>query len=75
MSAEQSNPTRRMQIAIQIADAAACMDHLKNLPTPAERTEAAEHVKKLHNIAAELAGSRVLEIYGPDIEEELHAPL
>jgi hypothetical protein len=66
---------QRMSLAIQIADAAVSLDWLSSsflfpIVSGPDRAKAKEQVKNLHDIAELLAGSRVLEIYGPDIEEE-----
>lgn len=52
----------RMDIAHQIATAAACLDSLK----PAGSQEAIEQINKLHAIAECIAGERAGEIYTPD---------
>ena len=54
-----------MELAIQIANTAESLDCLSSAYPIVK-----EQVKNLHDIAKLLAGSRVLEIYGPAIEEE-----
>ena len=65
----------KIQIAHDIAHAAACMDDLQSesctgLAYMQTRERAKAHVKRLHDIAEELAGPRVAEIYAPDGEPE-----
>lgn len=51
------------------ADAACCLDALKNIHAPDERTYAEAHVTALHDIAQQLAADRADEVYAPDDEE------
>jgi hypothetical protein len=62
---EELLPRHRMELAIQIANTAESLDCLSSAYPIVK-----EQVKNLHDIAKLLAGSRVLEIYGPAIEEE-----
>jgi hypothetical protein len=66
---------QRFDMASDIANAASCMDALKNIHAPAKRAElraeAAAHVERLHDIAALLAGSRSSEIYALPDDGEL----
>ena len=64
-----------IQIARDIAQAAACMDDLQSesctgLSYMLTRERAKAHIKRLHDIAEELAGARASEIYTPDGEPE-----
>lgn len=54
-----------MQTARIIADAACCIDGLKDILRPFSREEADYHAERLHDIAEKFAGDRVREIYGP----------
>ena len=66
--------------AKQIADAASFMDDLKEGYLPWRKAIATHHIEILHDIAEQLAGNRVNEIYQPEeqvrlvwqIERRLH---
>lgn len=69
MSGEPITEQKRMELAGQIADAASCLDWIgtkDTVMTDKLLGEAKAHSEKLHDIATMLAGSRVLEIYGPE---------
>jgi hypothetical protein len=57
-----------LENAHKIAQAAGCIDYLKNSPHISDllRAEAKQHAENLHDIATELAGDRVDEVYCPD---------
>lgn len=59
-----------LEHAHQIARAAGCIDYLKNSPhiSDALRAAAKQHAETLHDIATELAGDRVDEVYCPEDE-------
>jgi len=65
-------PTR-LETAHKIAQAAGCIDWLKNSPNLSEllRAEAKQHAENLHDIATEMAGDRLDEIYVEDDEDTL----
>ena len=59
----------RMQMAHDIVDAASALDWAQSVLTVEHvelQTAAKLHVEKLHDIATDLCGSRVLEVYGPE---------
>ena len=62
---------QRFDMATDIANAASCLNALKNIHTRVILDEAAAHVKRLHDIAALLAGSRSSEIYALPDDGEL----
>lgn len=61
-----SRPTTdKIQFAKNIADAAACMDELKNTAKdPKTKKEAAGHAEFLHDLATDIAGKDAHLIYG-----------
>ena len=62
-----------LEQAHKIAKAASCIDYLKNSPhiSDTQREEATQHAETLHDIATELAGDRVDEVYCPEDEPSL----
>jgi hypothetical protein len=62
-----------LETAHKIASAAGCIDYLKNSPDLSDtlRAEAKQHAENLHDIATEMAGDRLDEIYAPDDEFKL----
>lgn len=59
---------QNIEMAHKIANAAGCIDYLKQSPHISDtcRAEAAQHVNALHDIATYLAGDRLHDVYGPD---------
>lgn len=56
---------RSFEIARDLAAAAALIDELKRIHPPPLLDVGTHFAEKLHDIAEELAGDRVAEIYGP----------
>lgn len=70
------NGEKHMELASQLAHIAAELDWLKKSGTDEQQAAAQAHIEKLYDIAEQLAGTRVDEIYAPsdgsELEEETH---
>lgn len=55
--------------ANQVANAAGFFDAMRAMLPRQFKAEAEQHVERLHDIAGQLAGDRVHEIYPPDDSE------
>lgn len=64
---------QNIEMAHKIANAAGCIDYLKQSPHISDtcRAEAAQHVNELHEVATQLAGDCPQDVYRPDESDDI----